>query len=278
MVNRADYLPESVEAARSVLVELVHLLGAYSDDIVLVGGWVPLLLLPQSRDPHIGSLDIDLALDHRNLDEVAYKSIRALLAERGYRQGREPFAFVRDVPVGDRIIPVEVDMLSGEYEGTGQARRHQRVQGMLLRKARGCDLAFEAPVETTVTASLPEGGDDTVTVRLASIVPFLVMKANALHTRIKEKDAYDIYFCVRNYPGGIPALLDQFGPYMQHALVQEARERIAAKFDSPAAFGPVAVADFEELREPEDRDIIQRDACERISEWLDGLTIAAEGG
>ena len=41
MVTRQDYRAEGVEAARSVLVELVHLLGEYKDDIVLIGGWVP---------------------------------------------------------------------------------------------------------------------------------------------------------------------------------------------------------------------------------------------
>jgi hypothetical protein len=40
MITRRDYTAEGVEAARSVLVELVHLLGEYKDDIVLIDGWV----------------------------------------------------------------------------------------------------------------------------------------------------------------------------------------------------------------------------------------------
>ena len=48
MITRRDYTAEGVEAARSVLVELVHLLGEYKDDIVLIGGWVPEVLLPHS--------------------------------------------------------------------------------------------------------------------------------------------------------------------------------------------------------------------------------------
>jgi hypothetical protein len=38
MVNRRDYTAEKVEAARSVLIELVRLLGEYRDHIVLIGG------------------------------------------------------------------------------------------------------------------------------------------------------------------------------------------------------------------------------------------------
>ena len=37
---------------------------------------------------------------------------------------------------------------------------------------------------------------DKGAIRVASIVPFLVMKGMALADRLKEKDAYDIVFCV----------------------------------------------------------------------------------
>jgi hypothetical protein len=46
-----------VEVARSVLIELMHLLGEYRDDIVIIGGWVPELLLPQEPHRHVGSMD-----------------------------------------------------------------------------------------------------------------------------------------------------------------------------------------------------------------------------
>ncbi len=64
---------------------------------------------------------------------------------------------------------------------------------MRPRKARGCDLAFDAPVELDVEGEPPGGGLDHASIRVAAIVPFLVMKAMALADRLKEKDAYDIY-------------------------------------------------------------------------------------
>lgn len=39
-VTYRDYSADQVEAAKSVLLEPVHLLGEYRDDIVVVGGWV----------------------------------------------------------------------------------------------------------------------------------------------------------------------------------------------------------------------------------------------
>jgi hypothetical protein len=43
MVTKRDYDAQLVEAAHSVMLELVHLLGEYRDAVVVVGGWVPSL-------------------------------------------------------------------------------------------------------------------------------------------------------------------------------------------------------------------------------------------
>lgn len=64
MVTRKDYTAEAVEAAHSVLIEVIHLLGEYRENIVLIGGWVPDILLSKDGEPHVGSIDVDLALDH----------------------------------------------------------------------------------------------------------------------------------------------------------------------------------------------------------------------
>jgi hypothetical protein len=67
MVTRPDYNREAVEACYSVMLEIVNVLGEFRDHIVVVGGWVPYLLIKDKRDEHTGSLDIDLALDFQNI-------------------------------------------------------------------------------------------------------------------------------------------------------------------------------------------------------------------
>lgn len=51
-------------------------------------------------------------------------------------------------------------------------------------------------------------------IRVSSVVAFLVMKGMALHDRLKEKDAWDIYFTLLNYEGGIDALIDEIKPHL----------------------------------------------------------------
>ena len=126
------------------------------------------------------------------------------------QENHQPFIFYRIVSVGDREIEVEVDFLAGEYRGTGKSRRTQRVQDMRPRKARGIDLVFDSPEKIAITGRLPGGGDDSTIIQVASIPAFLVTKAMAMKSRLKEKDAWDIYYCVRNFPGGIDALIQEF--------------------------------------------------------------------
>lgn len=261
-VTQSDYSADQVKAAKSVMLELVRLLGEYKDDIVIVGGWVPELLF----SGHVGSTDIDLALNHIKLQEAGYATIERLLLSRGYRKSDDQlYVFYRTVRVNGKELIVEVDLLAGEYAGTGKHRRHQNVQDIKARKARGCELAFELPSEVTISGSLPDGGKDTAKVRVASIVPFIVMKGMAIHDRLKEKDAYDIYFCLKNYPCGIDALIEEFRPHACHGLVKEALNKIAEKFASAESVGPVHVADFMEIVDAEEREQLQRDVFERVN-------------
>lgn len=274
MVTKGDYGQREVKAARSVLVELIHLLGEFRDAIVLVGGSVPPLLYPNIAKDYVGTLDVDLALNHLTIDDETYQTILTALLKRGYKEGKQPFIFFREVPIegGDPVV-VEVNFLSGEYGGTGRSHRTQKVQDLRARKARGCDLAFENFATVELEAELPEGGIDRVACKVAAVVPFIVMKGMALADRMKEKDAWDIYFCITRHPGGIDGLVEEFKIYMDNGLVREGLTKISEKFASPGHVGPKQVADFEAITDTEEREAIQRDAYERVNYLLGKLGI-----
>ena len=61
-------------ASKAVLLEVATTLRAYRDALVLIGGWVPYLLLQKHRllekpFDHVGSIDIDLAVDSEKIEE-----------------------------------------------------------------------------------------------------------------------------------------------------------------------------------------------------------------
>lgn len=270
MVTRRDYNAEQVQAAKSVLLELGLVLGEYRDKLVLVGGWAPVFLIPDPVTEHVGSVDVDLAVDHSQVTEDAYATIEATLLQRGYeRVEQNQFSFRKKV--GD--VVVQVDLLSGEYGGTGKGHRHQVVQETKLRKARGCDLVFDDPESIRIEGELPDGAKDSIHIQVASIGAFLSMKGHALAGRLKEKDAWDIVYCIREYPGGMDALVDEIRPIIQHGLAREGLEKIAEHFASVSHRGPSHVADFDLETDTEARATIQRDAYERVSYVLRELGI-----
>jgi hypothetical protein len=276
MVSKSQYGEREVNACKSVLLELVHLLGEIKDEIVIIGGWTPAFLLPQSDIPHVGSLDIDVALNFSRIPDDTYQTILQAFMSRGYIQDKEqPFRFFRTVKIdGEESINIEVDLMAGEYGGTGKGRRTQKIQDVRARKARGCDLAFESFVTITLEGDLPDGGRDKVSFKVAGMVPFLVMKGMALYERMKEKDAYDIFYCIDNYPGGTYKLAEEFSAHLKNKLTLEGLGKIKAKFGSVEHIGPKWVADFLEINDKEDREITIRRAYEKITDLLDTLQIS----
>ncbi|MCX6842104.1 MAG: hypothetical protein NTX53_07490 [candidate division WOR-3 bacterium] len=269
----AEYPKREVAACRTVMVEVFTILGEYRDRIALVGGWVPPLLAPESADQHTGSLDIDLAVDTNRIGDDAYRTIRDALARHGYEQGDQPFRFLRTVPLeGGEPVRVEVDLLAGEYGGTGDSHRTQPVQDLRARKARGCDLVFDHTVAVRLSGTMPDGARNEVKIRIAGPVPFLVMKGMALWDRKNAKDAYDIYWLVRHYPGGIEALRAELAPAIHSALVVEGLAKIRSKFRAIDTIGPVWAAQVKSSGADEPAQIA-RDAFERVNALLDRLHI-----
>jgi hypothetical protein len=258
----------------SVLVEFMTILGAYKEDVVLIGGWVPYFLFEEDKQEHTGSLDIDVALDFGHIDPEGYKSILQLLKGRGYTEGTQPFIYHRTVKADDgREMTVDLNFLAGEYGGMEKSRRTQKVQDIRARKARGCDVAFEHTILINLKRTMPDKVVNEVNMKVAGVVPFLVMKGMALWDRYKEKDAYDIYFTVQHYPEGVDGLVNAFEPHVSNALIQEGLAKIKDKFKTIDSPGPVWVVNFLEVDDFEEKERIRRDVFERVNALLDRIGI-----
>jgi hypothetical protein len=84
-------------------------------------------------------------------------------------------------------------------------------------------------------------------------------------------DAWDIYYCILAYPGGIESLAEEFRPHLSHGLVNEGLAKIAKHYTDIKSIGPKFVADFEEADDPEEIERITRDAFERVNSFLGEL-------
>jgi hypothetical protein len=146
--QRDDYSPRQVGAARRVLVDLGQVLAAFEDCLVVVGGWVPDLLLEQADEPHVGSIDVDLALDANKLADGRYADLLKLLLDSGrYKPGAKPFQLVVEVDLKDGAKPVEVEVeFLAPREVKLKKNRPKLLEGFRVLQADGCGTAFHAPV------------------------------------------------------------------------------------------------------------------------------------
>lgn len=108
---------------------------------------------------------------------------------------------------------------------------------------------------------------DVVNISVVAEVPYIIMKAAAMG-RGKSKDAYDIYFIIKHYRGGVKELAKEFKLVDDRKLVLEMKEKLAGKFASADHAGPKDVSDFMDLEDKEDIEMIKRDAYEQIHALL----------
>lgn len=280
----AQYDSRGHEATRRTLLDLAHVLGAYLDRLVVIGGLVPTLLLDGVDIPHIGTLDIDLALDAQALrEDDEYARMIALLEANGYVRNvaervpeLRPFQLQREVDLqdGGPAVQVVIDLLMPRGVPLTK-HRPPLVTDLRVQEIDGGRLALAHPVMHTLRGRTPEGWGDQAQLQVVSLPAFLALKGNALQRRRKAKDAYDVYFVIRNAPHGLDTLVEDCRALLADPLAREAFEEIARKFAVEDAYGPGTVGTFLRSRLPEGftEAQVRVDAFRQVSAWAQRLGV-----
>jgi len=281
MKLKSQYSSAKTNSCFSIIVELMTYLKKYSHNIVLVGGWVPYFLygdIKAEEQKHVGSLDVDLALNFLLIPEQDYQTIADILEERGYKNRKDRKGNIihasyertfTDENNNEQFI--QVDFLASEYGGSSKNKRHQRIQDMLARKGRGVDLVFERSVEIKLEARMPNGARNEIKLKVANFCSIIATKGFAFYERGSEKDAYDIYWLFKNHPKGEAGVIKELSRMKNNKLFIQGLNLIKESFKNLDSLGPVAVANFFEPIEAEEREIILRDSYEiiyRIMKYL----------
>jgi hypothetical protein len=224
-------------------------------------------------------LDIDLSLDAEALGEGEYKTLVDCLIDAGYHRGHQEspfFQLQRLVSVDDgEPIVVILDLLMPR-EARFTKNRPPLIANFAVQKADGAGVAMRSYTETDLKGTMPDGRSNALKVRVASIPALLVMKGYALCQRNKQKDAYDIYYSVRQFEGGPHALAEACRPLLQDPIAMTGYQNIASKFTELEAFGPQTVRRFlgesQALGEMTE-DQVQQDAFAQVRAWLDELGV-----
>ncbi len=243
--HAGDYTDRQVEAARRVLVDVGQVLASFRDTIVVVGGWVPDLLLPETQ-AHIGSIDVDLALDAAKLEDGRYAELLKLLLDSGrYERGDKDFQLVTSVDLGDGEAPVRVEVEFLASSDVKLRKNHPKlVEGFRVLQFPAFEAAFVNPQEIELEGLMISGAPNTVHLRVASLADFMVMKAHAVGGRDKPKDVYDICYCLDEFPDAIAVVAKDWRSRLSSPLVNGAIEILKEKFVSVDHYGPQQLAIF----------------------------------
>ena len=239
--SAGDYDDRTTTAVRSVLIEIGQILGSFAGKFAIIGGAVPRLLLSGADMPHIGTVDVDLALDPSALGDGEYVRLVEALREHGYdqRDNLRPFQLVRTVPArdGGPDIDVVVDFLMPRDAEIAR-NTPPLIDQFAVQRADGADLALRYNQMVTLEGDMPGGGRNSVHIAVASIPALLAMRGYAITNRLKSKDAYDIYYCIRYFPGGVDALVEATQPLLDVETARQGYRLISDKFRAVEHFGP----------------------------------------
>jgi hypothetical protein len=281
MQDHRRYDARTVEASRGVLVEVFSLLQREGPRCVLVGGWAPFFLVERHKPrdaefSHIGSVDIDIALDCAGMpgiDEV-YAGIRQRLERVGYhprlaKDGQPlPFSLERDM----RGLSIHVDFLAPDSDGT--KHRHRRLQDVMAFKTPGCEVAFQNSEPFDVEAVMPTGARHKVSIAVAGPAAILTMKAMAFSDDPgRIKDAYDVCSVLRYYKSGPASVAGEVRPLLPLDVMQEAIGKLASAFAAMDSVGPVGLANFlvPEQAGSADWDLERRNGFEVVQRFFGEL-------
>jgi hypothetical protein len=268
--NESDYSQRQTMAARRVLVDVGQVLASFVDCLVVVGGWTPDLLLPDAEEPHVGSIDVDLALDAAKLKDGRYAQlIKLLLDTKRYRAGEKDFQLVVDVDLkdGEKPLQVEVEFLAPK-EVKLKKNKPKLLADFRVLQVEACSEAFHNPVELRIPGQNVRGATNTVTLRVASLADFLVMKAHAIGGRDKPKDTYDFCYCLEQFPAGMKKLADDWKKRAGEKNIAKAIEILREKFASVDAFGPQQLVEFHSAPDADTQAMQARQAYEVVQKFL----------
>ena len=269
-----DYDDRTTAAVKSVLVEIGQILGSFKGKFAVIGGAVPWLLLSESDMPHIGTADVDLSLDAEALGDGEYAQLVESLQKQGYNQREDMrrFQLVRTVSArdGGSDINVVVDFLMPRDVEIVK-NTPPLIDKFAVQRADGADLALKFYQMVAIDSEMPSGGHNRVHIAVASIPALLAMKGYAIANRQKLKDAYDIYFCIRNFPDGLDGLVEETKPLLEVDTARKGYLLIEGKFRDVDDFGPTKVRQFVEGSDAlgeRTADQWQLDAFGQVNAWL----------
>lgn len=248
----SEYRSEQTELVKATCLYVATRLDDLMDELVVVGGLVPSLLidptgLPEGTPAHVGTMDLDVGLTLALLDQGRYRTLTERLRNAGFTQDETE----EGLPTRQRwritagAGTVTVDFLippSREADQGGKLRHIERDFAAII--SPGLRFAFQDRRRVRIDGMTIFGENASRDVWVCGPGAFVLLKALAFRGRGDNKDAYDLYYLVRNYGGGVEDVAASLRPLLEDVEAKQAMEVLRTDFLDYDGTGPRRVADF----------------------------------
>lgn len=247
----ADYSKEQIQLVKATCLYIATILGDYIKQTVIVGGLVPSILidqenLPNGVDSHVGTMDLDLGLTLAIFDEKKYQAITKRLRSAQFspdvnEQGNLTRQRWKIENVGKVTIDFLVPPTSAEDQG-GQIKDIEKDFAAVITP--GLELAFKDKIKVTLDGNTIFGEKAKRDVYSCGPGAFVVLKALAFRKRGENKDAYDLYYHIRNFGSGVDDVAEALKPLLNEKETKKAIKILKEDFTGNDSVGAVRVARF----------------------------------
>lgn len=251
----AGYRADDAGQVVSACLTLASVLGDLANDLCIVGGLVPSMICDAPIDPsalddgaHVGTNDLDVALEVSVLDDEHYKEIASRLRTCGFGADRKPNGERTRQRWRWREQQVTIDFLIPPAAGVDPdaVRVQDLEEDFAALVVKPLALAFQEPVARTLRGRTLEGDEIERSVRFCGPAAFVALKAFALRMRGAQKDAYDLVYVLRHWPDGIGDVATRMAAHARREpdLVAEVLALLDCEFATDRSQGPRAASRF----------------------------------
>jgi hypothetical protein len=208
-----------------------------------------------------------------------YRTLETNLKRSGFVQSGPSFRWSREVEGLSVIIEFLCETEEVEPGQIFRPRGEGTGSGLGAFNVRGARLVGRDFLEQELEGErLDAGGRSKVVVRVANLLPYVVLKILAFQDRHENKDAYDLVFCILNYGDGPVAAgaAAARSPVAGESVVGDALALLAERFETTEHDGPVAYASF--LATPGDAEEearLRREAVAAVRVFLSSFRTGA---
>jgi|CXWL01.1.fsa_nt_gi hypothetical protein len=256
----------AMDALKAGVIELMTRLGDVAEEVVIVGGFAPVLLFPDAAVPPIGTLDVDLGLSLGLLKEKRYQGLEDRLTAAGFKPDMNnkgnpsPQRWTCDSPTGNVVVDLLMPLFS---DGVRPGRPQFLTPRLAAFAIPGLELAHLDVEQRTLTGYALGGGWAEQNVRVCGPGALVILKALAFDNRGEKKDAHDLIYVLES--AGLDDVVRRIKTFPQSSHLNQAFEALASKFLRADGVGPVRVAQF---RSGATAESIQAEAAARVRELL----------